>query len=146
MAAPSAAPRMACSEIGVSRTRFRAKLFIQPGRDLEHTAGLAHILAKKDHIWIAAQFIAEGFAHGFAIGQFRHGINSQCPMPIAIVRNATSNVNMQGHSETIIDQMSCATLQGRERRGFGVFNRVDHSDFGGVAHFLEFGFVELLVG
>ena len=50
IAAPIAAPRIACSEIGVSRTRSGPELLVEPDRRLEHAAGLGHVLAEEHDV------------------------------------------------------------------------------------------------
>ena len=47
MAAPMIAPMIACSEIGVSRTRSRAEPFEQSLGRLEHPSGGGHVLAQE---------------------------------------------------------------------------------------------------
>ena len=49
IAAPIAAPTMACSEIGVSQTRAGPNSCEQPDGRLEHAAGRADVLAEADH-------------------------------------------------------------------------------------------------
>ena len=53
IAAPIAAPRIACSEIGVSITRRRTELVEQPGGRLEHPAGAGDVLADQHHPLVA---------------------------------------------------------------------------------------------
>jgi hypothetical protein len=65
IAAPRAAPMIACSEIGVSR-------FEKPGRYFKDTAGFAHIFAKKDYIFIGAHLISQRLTNSFAIGHHGH--------------------------------------------------------------------------
>ena len=72
IAAPIAAPKIACSEIGQSRTRLRAELLVEPDGRLEHAAGLADVLAEEDHVGIARHLLRDAAGDGFAIGQFRH--------------------------------------------------------------------------
>jgi hypothetical protein len=57
IAAPIAAPRIACSEIGVS---------------LKYPAGLADVLAEKHHVGIARHLLGDAAGHRFAVRQFRH--------------------------------------------------------------------------
>ena len=72
IAAPMAAPRIACSEIGQSRTRLRAELLVEPDRGLEHAARLGDVLAEEDHVGIARHLLRDAARHRIAIGQFRH--------------------------------------------------------------------------
>ena len=72
IAAPMAAPRIACSEIGQSRTRLRPELLVQPDRGLEHAAGLGHVLAEEDHVRVARHLLGDAARDRVAIGQFRH--------------------------------------------------------------------------
>ena len=72
MAAPMAAPRIACSEIGQSRTRLPPELLVEPDRRLEHAAGLGHVLAEEDHVGVARHLLGDAAGDRIAIGQFRH--------------------------------------------------------------------------
>ena len=72
IAAPMAAPRMACSEIGVSMTRFGTELVEQADRGLEHPAGAGDVLADEDHAVVAAHLLGDAARDGVAIGQLRH--------------------------------------------------------------------------
>ena len=72
IAAPMAAPRMACSEIGVSRTRNGPELLEQTDGRLEHAAGFGHVLAEEHDVGIARHFLRDAAYHGVAIRQFRH--------------------------------------------------------------------------
>ena len=47
IAAPIAAPRIACSEIGVSRTRFGPNSLEQADGGLENATGLGDVLAEE---------------------------------------------------------------------------------------------------
>ena len=51
IAAPMAAPRIACSEIGVSRTRIGPNCSSRPDRRLEHAAGAGDVLAEEHDVW-----------------------------------------------------------------------------------------------
>ena len=72
IAAPIAAPRIACSEIGVSRTRMRPELLVEPDRRLEHAAGLGDVLAEEDDVLVARHLLRDAAGDRVAIGQFRH--------------------------------------------------------------------------
>ena len=72
MAAPIAAPRIACSEIGVSRTRNGPKLLVEADRGLEYAARLGNVLAEEDDPLVALHFLCDAACDGVAIGQFRH--------------------------------------------------------------------------
>ena len=72
IAAPMAAPMIACSEIGVSRTRKRPELLEQTDGRLEHAAGLGHVLAEEHDVRIARHFLRDAADDRVAIGQFRH--------------------------------------------------------------------------
>ena len=72
IAAPIAAPRIACSEIGVSRTRNGPKLLVEADRGLEHAARLGDVLAQEDDALVALHFLRDAARDGVAIGQFRH--------------------------------------------------------------------------
>ena len=72
IAAPIAAPRIACSEIGVSRTRNGPNLLVEADRRLEHAARLADVLAEEDDAVVALHLLRDAARDGVAIGQFRH--------------------------------------------------------------------------
>ena len=72
IAAPMAAPRMACSEIGVSRTRNGTELFVEADGRLEHAAGLGDVFAEEHDVGIALHFLRDAAGDRVAIGQFRH--------------------------------------------------------------------------
>ena len=72
IAAPMAAPRIACSEIGAVAHALSAELLVEPDRGLEHAAGLGHVLAEEDHIGIARHLLRDAAGDRVAIGQFRH--------------------------------------------------------------------------
>ena len=63
---------MACSLIGVSRTRSRAELVEQALGQLEHAAGRPDILADEHDARIAPHLLGDAAAIGRAIRQFRH--------------------------------------------------------------------------
>ena len=72
IAAPMAAPMIACSEIGVSRTRSGPNCSYKPDGRLEYAAGLADVLAEEDDVGIARHFLRDTANDRVAIGQFRH--------------------------------------------------------------------------
>ena len=72
MAAPMAAPRIACSEIGQSRTRFGPNCSRSPTVALNTPPALATSSPKKITSPIARHLLGDAARHRVAIGQFRH--------------------------------------------------------------------------
>ncbi len=80
IAAPMAAPMMACSEsahdglLGDRRVAhpLRSELLIKTDRRLEHAAGFGDVFAEEDHVGVARHFLGDAARHGVAISQFRH--------------------------------------------------------------------------
>ena len=71
IAAPIAAPTIACSEIGVSQTRARAELVEQADGRLEHALGRADVLAEADHGRVAPHLPRDALGDRLAIGDRR---------------------------------------------------------------------------
>ena len=72
IAAPMAAPTMACSLIGVSRTRSPPNSAEQALGQLEHAAGRPDVLADEHDARVALHLLGDAAANGGAIRQFRH--------------------------------------------------------------------------
>ena len=72
MAAPIAAPRIACSEIGVSRMRSGPELVEQADGRLEHSSRAGDVLTEHHEAGVASHLLGDAVGNGFAIGQFRH--------------------------------------------------------------------------
>ena len=62
IAAPIAAPTIACSLIGVSRTRSGPNSVEQPHGRLEHAAGGADVLADEHHGRVAVHLLGDAAA------------------------------------------------------------------------------------
>ena len=72
IAAPIAAPRIACSEIGVSRTRLGPNCSSSPTVALNTPPARRDILAEEHDVGVALHLLRDAARHGVAIGQFRH--------------------------------------------------------------------------
>ena len=72
MAAPTAAPRIACSEIGVSRTRTGSSPQESPTVALTPPPAFPNVLAQEHDVGIARHFPGNAAGNRIAIGQFRH--------------------------------------------------------------------------
>ena len=72
IAAPIAAPTMACSLIGVSRTRSPPNSVEQALGQLEHAAGRADVLADEHHARVAAHLLRDRRGECGSVRQFRH--------------------------------------------------------------------------
>ena len=72
IAAPMAAPRIACSEIGVSRTRIGPNCSSRPTVALNTPPALADVLAEEDDVGVARHLLGDAAGDRVAIGQFRH--------------------------------------------------------------------------
>ena len=73
MAAPTAAPPISASEMGVSITRSIAKLVEQAARGAIGAAVEAHILAHHKDARVAQHLFAQRVAHRLPIGLLAHG-------------------------------------------------------------------------
>ena len=73
IAAPMAAPTIACSEMGVSQHPLGPELLEQAGRGLEHTAGSPDVLAQADHPRVAAHLAGDALGDGVAVGHHARG-------------------------------------------------------------------------
>ncbi len=72
IAAPMIIPMMACSEIGVSRTRTVAEPLLQSDRGLEHAARGADVLADEVDGRVAFHLLRDPAADCLPQRQFRH--------------------------------------------------------------------------
>ena len=72
IAAPIAAPRIACSEIGVSRTRSGPNSSTRPDRRLEHAARRRDVLAEHHEARVPPHLLGDPVGDGLPVGQFRH--------------------------------------------------------------------------
>ena len=72
IAAPIAAPRIACSEMGVSRTRRGPNFSRSPTVALNTPPAAADVLAQEHDVGIALHLLRDAARDGVAIGQFRH--------------------------------------------------------------------------
>ncbi len=70
IAAPMAAPRMACSEIGVSRTRSGPNCSVEPTVALKHAARLGDVLAEEHDVVVARHFLRDAAGDRVAIADF----------------------------------------------------------------------------
>ena len=68
IAAPIAAPTIACSEIGVSLTRFGAELVEQADGGFEHAAGCGDVLAEQHDVRVAAHLLRDARGDRVTIG------------------------------------------------------------------------------
>ena len=72
IAAPMAAPSIACSEIGQSRTRFGPNFSSKPAVALNTPPAARHVFAQENDVLVARHFLRDAGRDGVAIGQFRH--------------------------------------------------------------------------
>ena len=72
MAAPSPAPTMAASLIGVSRHAILAEELHQVAADPPDPTERAHVLADEDDVWVACHFFTHGFVDCLTVGDCSH--------------------------------------------------------------------------
>ena len=72
IAAPMAAPRIACSEIGVSRTRWGPNWSSKPTVVLNTPPGPGNVLTEHHQAGVAPHLLGDAIGNGIAVGQFRH--------------------------------------------------------------------------
>ena len=76
---PTAAPMIVASEIGVSITRSRAELLLQPAV-LREDAAAADVLAERDDARIGAHRLGQRGAGGLRVGESRHQRHRPAPV------------------------------------------------------------------